>query len=1151
MNKKTMKRKVPEDPCSARSHLSGNGFNFAGNSGSISSKSCRIHINQTLNVSTWNVRTLYQSGKLENLKREMKSLKVNILGVSEVRWTEIGKLVDEETTFMYSGGLKHENGVGILLDKMTSKCLIGFSAISDRVIIAKLRGWPFNINVIQCYAPTSTHSDEEMEEFYEQLNVAKNLCKSQDIVIVMGDLNAKVGNEKKYDVVGPHGLGERNERGSQFIEWCESNDLMITNTWFKKHPRKLYTWKSPGDQIRNQIDYITINKRFRNSIQNVTTFPGADISSDHNPVVAKIKIKLKKIQKKSMDPVRDFKEFHKNKEMQKNFKAKFQSKYSKIGMKRKEKEQIQNPAKKFQASTRYEKDDNVEIGKRKVEDQISVTEKKLKLEIEKRKIEVETSNKTKKANLGPEPRIPFLENVTPSQNSLIPSPKRLKSSNPQILSNPKSLNSQNPQRLLFPTSKNCNPTPILDGVHNESADASNNKTSDSEEAIDVSEEWEKIKNALMEATKESIPEIRRRSRQKWMTEEILLLMDSRKGMKRQNKSEAYKIIDNEIKRKCKIAKEKWLNDQCKEIQELRYRDTPTMYQKIKQITGKKPRSSGNLKDENNKPVLDTEEKLQVWKRFTEQLFDEEEQPAQQQNVSPNENMGSPQDNDDGPIILKDEVRSAIKSIKCGKAPGNDKIRIEMIKALDECGIDLITKLANKIYETGNIPDEMKKSIFIPIPKKNGTMKCDEHRLISLISVISKIILKVLLKRARNKIQNEIAEVQFGFRAGKGTRNAIFTLRMLSERAIEVQRDLYICFVDFTKAFDKVKHKEMIKMLEKIKLDNKDIRVIKNLYKDQEAAIRVENELTEWIKIKRGVRQGCVWSPDLFSLYSENIIRNLEKEEGVLIGGFNLTNLRYADDTVLIADSEAKLQKLVSILNEESEAVGLSINKKKTKTLVISKKQITPSCKITVNGAEVKQLNCFEYLGSNITSDGRCVSEIKKRISIAKIKFNKMKGILSNSNISLKTRLNVLKTYIWSTMLYGAETWTISKLMEKRLQAAEMWFYRRMLRISWQDFKTNEEVLRIMKTERKLIGDIKVRQKRFLGHVLRQGGVEKMVLTGKINGKRARGQQRKTYIDNFTELEMNANSIVEATGNRTSWRIMVNQRSKRNKIIINE
>ena len=86
------------------------------------------------------MRTLFQSGKLENLKREMKSLKVNILGVSEVRWTETGKLVDEETTFMYSGGLKHENGVGILLDKVTSKCLIGFCAISDRVIIAKLRG---------------------------------------------------------------------------------------------------------------------------------------------------------------------------------------------------------------------------------------------------------------------------------------------------------------------------------------------------------------------------------------------------------------------------------------------------------------------------------------------------------------------------------------------------------------------------------------------------------------------------------------------------------------------------------------------------------------------------------------------------------------------------------------------------------------------------------------------------------------------------------------------------------------------------------------------------------------------------------------------------------------------------------------------------
>ena len=92
----------------------------------------------------------------------------------------------------------------------------------------------------------------------------------------------------------------------------------------------------------------------------------------------------------------------------------------------------------------------------------------------------------------------------------------------------------------------------------------------------------------------------------------------------------------------------------------------------------------------------------------------------------------------------------------------------------------------------------------------------------------------------------------------------------------------------------------------------------------------------------------------------------------------------------------------------------------------------------------------------------------------------------------KLKVRLYKTVIRPIILYGAETWTISKLMEKRLQAAEMWFYRRMLRISWQDFKSNEEVLRIMKTERKLIGDIKVRQKRFLGHVMRQGGVEKMV-----------------------------------------------------------
>src|SRR5438552_4549978 len=161
----------------------------------------------------------------------------------------------------------------------------------------------------------------------------------------------------------------------------------------------------------------------------------------------------------------------------------------------------------------------------------------------------------------------------------------------------------------------------------------------------------------------------------------------------------------------------------------------------------------------------------------------------------------------------------------------------------------------------------------------------------------------------------------------GTRNAIFILRNICERTIEVNKNLYLCFIDFTKAFDKVRHNKLLNMLQDLDLDGKDIRLVRNLYWDQSAAIRYQNELGNFASIKRGVRQGCVLSPDLFNLYSENIMRHIEGVGGLIIGGHTLNNLRYADDIVLIAQSKEKLQEMLDIIDFYSEENGLSINQK--------------------------------------------------------------------------------------------------------------------------------------------------------------------------------------------------------------------------------
>ena len=229
----------------------------------------------------------------------------------------------------------------------------------------------------------------------------------------------------------------------------------------------------------------------------------------------------------------------------------------------------------------------------------------------------------------------------------------------------------------------------------------------------------------------------------------------------------------------------------------------------------------------------------------------------------------------GPPIAREEVSNAIRQTKGGKAPGEDKISAEMWKALGDFGIDKLTQLFNNMYDTGAIPDDLVKSIFIPLPKKPKATMCGDYRLISLMPHITKIFLRVVLNRIKTKIDIEVDEAQFGFRPGRGTREGIFCFNILAQKHIEVKREMYVCFIDYAKAFDRVKHENLIQCLQEIGLDGKDIRIIANLYWHQQAAMRVENDISEYTPIQRGVRQGCILSPILFNIYTELISDNLK------------------------------------------------------------------------------------------------------------------------------------------------------------------------------------------------------------------------------------------------------------------------------------
>ena len=188
------------------------------------------------------------------------------------------------------------NGVAIMANKRVQNALLGCNLKNDRMISVHFQGKPFNITVIQVYAPTSNTEEAEVEQFYEDLQDLLELTHTKDVLFIIVDWNARVESQETPDVMGKFGLRIQNEAGQRLIEFCQ-NTLVIANTLFQQHKRRLYTWTSPDSQHQNQTDYIFCSQRWRSSIQSTKTRLGVDCGSGHELLITKFRLKLKKVGK--------------------------------------------------------------------------------------------------------------------------------------------------------------------------------------------------------------------------------------------------------------------------------------------------------------------------------------------------------------------------------------------------------------------------------------------------------------------------------------------------------------------------------------------------------------------------------------------------------------------------------------------------------------------------------------------------------------------------------------------------------------------------------------------------------------------------------------------------------------------------------------
>ena len=476
----------------------------------------------------------------------------------------------------------------------------------------------------------------------------------------------------------------------------------------------------------------------------------------------------------------------------------------------------------------------------------------------------------------------------------------------------------------------------------------------------------------------------------------------------------------------------------------------------------------------------------------------------------------------------------------GKSAGVDNIPAELVQAGGDALTDIPTIICNKIWKTGEWPTTWTQSLVITLPKKGNLQLCQNYRTISLISHPGKVMLKIILNRLQPQAEEIIAEEQAGFRAGRSTTEQLFNLRIFGEK-YQHQQNLYHVFIDFKKAFDRVWHEALWATMRKYNINASIIRAVENLYDKAQSAVLFNGSTGEWFRTTVGVRQGCLLSPTLFNIFLERIMcQALDDHEGsASIGGRLITNFRFADDIFVNAEDEEEAGVLVDRLDTTTTRYKMEIGPDKTKVMTNNPNGFQREIKM--KGQRLDEVENFKYLGAIINEGSK--PEILSRIAQTTAALSRLKIIWRDKNISLASKVKLMRTLILSTFLYACESWTLTAEIERRIQALEMRCYRRLLNISYKDRVTNEEVRNRIQNaigvHDDLLTMVKKRKLRWYGHISRSSGMEKTILQGTVKGARRRGRQKKRWEDNIKEWTgMGFGDSLRAAEDREGWKGIV-------------
>ena len=436
--------------------------------------------------------------------------------------------------------------------------------------------------------------------------------------------------------------------------------------------------------------------------------------------------------------------------------------------------------------------------------------------------------------------------------------------------------------------------------------------------------------------------------------------------------------------------------------------------------------------------------------------------------------------------------------------------------------------------------EWLKGNICKLPQKGDLSDCNNWRGVTILNVASKIFTRCIFERIQGPVEEKLHENQAGFRKGRGCMDMVFVLRRLIEESAEVQKTLFVNFVDFEKAFDSVFREALWKVLREYGVPEKIVVMIKVMYEGFECAVLHEGKLSEYFEVGTGVKQGCLLSGLLFLLAIDWLMKKVteERETGIeWVEGAVLEDLDYADDLGLVSQNFEDTQEKMTRLSRKAKVLGLKVSQKKTEILRINTEDRRS---VLLNGEALKDCDKFTYLGCVVSKTGGTEEDDDNRITKARNAFAKLRNIWNSSIYMTKTKLKLFDAIVKSALMYGCESWALTGKLEKKLRVFQQKSLRRIMKVFYPNLVSNAEILR-RSGQRDIVNEITDKKWRWVGHMARKHPehLTCQAFNWQPVGRRRRGRPRQTWRRAMEKeaaqaLGVTFEQVLEDAPNRDHW-----------------